>query len=199
MIVSLKGRLEDVNENKIVLDVNGLGYELTVTATVLRALPPLRQELQLITYLHVRDDALILYGFSSWEERRLFDQVIGVAGIGPKTAVGVLSSISPPEFVGAVLHKQREVLTSLPGIGKKTAERIILELRDKFKQAGWEPSEVDSLSIREGVLEDAVEALIALGYNQNEAARMVRSVQHRLEERSDLQELLKLALAGNNK
>lgn len=199
MIVSLKGHLEDVTESKIVLDVQGIGYEINVTGAVLRALPPLGQELYLQTYLQVRDDALVLFGFSSWEERNLFHQIIGVAGIGPKTGLGILSNITPQEFIRAVQQKQLKTLTSLPGIGKKTGERILLELKDKFDNITWSNVDGDDLPIVPGgILEDAVEALIALGYNTSEAERMVHTAQPHLTENYDLQELLKVALAHNS-
>lgn len=199
MIVSLKGRLEDITEDSIILDVQGIGYEILVTGAVRQVLPPLKQELHLYTYLHVRDDALVLYGFSSWEERNLFHRIIGIAGIGPKTAVAILSNIGPRDFVRAVQQKQLDVLTGLPGIGKKTGERILLELKDKFKHTAWADEDEDPPPAPGGILEDATEALIALGYNRNEAVRMVRSVRHQLSENYDLQELLKTALAGGSR
>lgn len=199
MLVSLKGNLTDVNENSVVVEVGGMGYEVIVTGAVLRSLPPLTQQLQLHTYLHVRDDAMILYGFSSREERSLFHKIIGITGIGPKTAVAILSNIGPEDFVRAVQERQLAILTSLPGIGKKTGERILLELKDKFKDSVWNQTEDDLPVARGGILEDAIEALIALGYNRSEATRMVRSVEHDLRESFDLQELLKLALASNSR
>ena len=129
MIVSLRGRLEDITEQTVVLDVQGVGYEVNVTGAVLRSLPPLGQELQIPTFLQIRDDAFVLYGFSSWEETNLFQQIIGVAGIGPKTGLAILSNISPQDFIKAVQQQQLKTLTNLPGIGKKTGERILLELR----------------------------------------------------------------------
>ncbi len=198
MIVSLRGRLEDITEQTVVLDVQGVGYEVNVTGAVLRSLPPLGQELQIPTFLQIRDDAFVLYGFSSWEERNLFQQIIGVAGIGPKTGLAILSNISPQDFIKAVQQQQLKTLTSLPGIGKKTGERILLELKDKFKHTTWVGAEDDLPVVPGGVLEDAVQALIALGYSASEAERMVQNAQPHLVENYDLQELLKVALATNN-
>lgn len=199
MIVSLKGKLADVADNTVVIDVGGIGYEVIVTGAVLRSLPSLGRELQLYTYLHVRDDAMLLYGFSSREERNLFHEIIGITGIGPKTAVAILSNIGPLEFIRAVQERQLSILTSLPGIGKKTGERILLELKDKFKDGAWAAGEDDLPLARGGILDDAIEALVALGYSRGEAAHMVRSVQHELQENYNLQELLKLALASNSR
>lgn len=198
MIISLRGRLEATTEQTIVLDVQGVGYEVHVTGAVARTLPPLGQDLQLPTYLQVRDDAFVLYGFSSWDERTLFQQIIGVAGIGPKTGVAILSNTSPQEFIKAVQTQDLKTLTSLPGIGKKTGERILLELKDKFKNAAWTLDEEDLPVVPGGILEDAVQALMALGYTANESERMVQNAQPHLVENYDLQELLKVALATNN-
>lgn len=200
MIVSLKGCLEEVTASTVVLNVQGVGYEISVTGSVLRALPPLGQELQISTYLHVREDAMILYGFSSAEERSLFHKIIGVAGIGPKIGLGILSNIAPQDFIQAVQEQQLTTLTSLPGIGKKTGERILLELKDKFKGIAWTSKGDDDLPIVPGgVFEDAVEALVALGYNESEAQRMVNTAKPHLTESYDLQELLKVALAQNGR
>lgn len=200
MIVSLRGRLLEATEVAIVLDVQGIGYEVIVTNSVLNKLPPPGQELHIQTYLQVRDDAFVLYGFSSMEERNLFHKIIGVAGIGPKLGIGILSNIAPGEFIRAVQRQQLTTLTSLPGIGKKTGERILLELKDKFKDFAWEHRGGDEdLPIVSGsVFEDAVEALIALGYNGSEAERMVNQAKPHLKENYNLQELLKVALAQNS-
>lgn len=198
MIISLKGRLESITDQTVILDVQGVGYEIYVTNAVLRNVPSLGQEFQLPTYLQVRDDAFVLYGFSSWDERTLFQQIIGVAGIGPKTGVGILSNISPADFTRAVQQQDVKTLTSLPGIGKKTAERILLELKDNFKHVAWSVEEQDLPVVAGGILEDAVQALIALGYTGSEAERMVQNAQPHLVENYDLQELLKVALATNN-
>ncbi len=200
MIVSLKGCLIEVREDLIVLDVQGIGYEVIVTSSVLKRLPPAGQELSVQTYLQVRDDAFVLYGFSSAEERGLFHKIIGVAGIGPKLGIGILSNIAPREFMQAVQRQDLATLITLPGIGKKTGERILLELKDKFKDLPWEPrGEEDHLPIISGsVFEDAVEALQALGYHANEAERMVNLAKPHLQENYNLQELLKVALAQNS-
>lgn len=200
MIVSLRGSLTEVTEGTVVLDCQGIGYEIHVTSSVLRALPPLNHELQIQTYLQVRDDAFVLYGFSSTEERSLFHKIISVAGIGPKLGIGILSNISPGEFIRAVQNRQLTTLTSLPGIGKKTGERILLELKDKFKDIPWDGKDEGDLPIVAGsIFQDAVQALQALGYNGNEAEHMVNQAKPQLTESYDLQELLKAALAQNGR
>jgi Holliday junction DNA helicase RuvA len=200
MIVSLRGSLLEVTTGSIVLEVQGVGYEVLVTSSVLKTLPGMGQELQIPTYLQVREDALVLYGFSSFEERDLFHKIIGVAGIGPKLGVGILSNITPGDFIQAVQRQDLKTLTSLPGIGKKTAERILLELKDKFRDIVLEShGEDEELPIVSGsIFEDAVEALQALGYQGNEAERMVNLARPHLTESYNLQELLKVALAQNS-
>jgi len=200
MIVSLRGSLLEVTTGSIVLEVQGVGYEVLVTSSVLKTLPGMGQELQIPTYLQVREDALVLYGFSSFEERDLFHKIIGVAGIGPKLGVGILSNITPGDFIQAVQRQDLKTLTSLPGIGKKTAERILLELKDKFKDIVLEShGEDEELPIVSGsIFEDAVEALQALGYQGSEAERMVNLARPHLTESYNLQELLKVALAQNS-
>lgn len=197
MIVSLKGNLSNISENMIVLEVQGVGYEVNVTNSVLQILPQLGEELQIQTYLQVRDDAFVLYGFSSEEERSLFHKVIGVAGIGPKIGIGILSNTSPREFIQAVQRQDLATLTKLPGVGKKTGERILLELKDKFKHVVWEvEAEEESLPVVPGsVFDDALEALQALGYHSNEAERMVNLAKPHLTDNYNLQDLLKVALA----
>ncbi|HPT82299.1 MAG TPA: Holliday junction branch migration protein RuvA [Limnochordia bacterium] len=197
MIVALRGRLVEATDNTVILDVQGVGYEINASASVLRALPPLGQEVQVYTYLQVRDDGLTLYGFSSWEEKRLFEKIIGVAGIGPKSGMAIISSITPWEFIRAVQTKDLKALTKLPGVGKKTGERILLELKDAFAAASW-PEEERPPEQPGTILDDAVEALIALGYSLSEAERMVSQAQLQLPDEYDLQELLKVALAQNS-
>ena len=199
MIVSLKGSLVDSMEGTVVLEVQGVGYEINVTGSVLKSLPPIGQEMLVQTYLHVRDDNMVLYGFSSGEERSLFHKIIGVNGIGPKSGLAILSNIEAEDFIRAVQQQDLKTLTTLPGVGKKTGERILLELKDAFKNIALPQAEADDLPVVPGgIFEDAVEALMALGYSLNEAERMVNLAKPHLRENYDLQELLKVALAQNN-
>ena len=190
MIVTLRGRITDIQDAYIVLDVNGVGYGVNVTSSVLKNMPAVGQELLVYTYLQVREDAMVLYGFSSWDERRLFQQIIGVTGIGPKTGLGILSAVTPIEFVRAVEQRQLEVLTQIPGIGKKTAERLVLELKDKFKDTAWEGTDEAIMPIAPGgILQDAKDALIALVYSASESEYMVQAAHASLGDTHDSQEL----------
>lgn len=196
MIVTLSGKLAAVDDVSVVLEVNGVGVQVIVTQSVLRAVPSIGQMMRIYTYLHVREDALVLYGFSSEEERSLFQQLIGVAGIGPRTAVGVLSSITAHDFVRAVKEEQIGVLMRLPGIGKKTAERLVLELRDKLADVLWpDTAGVEVSPLPGGQLRDAIEALTVIGFSLREAEQMVQAAYAQLGDDSDLQALIKLALA----
>lgn len=200
MIVFLRGRLIEVTEGTVVLDVGGIGYQIHVTSSVLKGLPPINHELHIPTYLQVRDDAFLLYGFSSAEERELFHKIISVAGIGPKLGLGILSNISPSSFIRAVQNRELTTLTALPGIGKKTGERILLELQDRFQDIPSDDRDAADVPIVAGsIFRDAVEALRALGYNEGEAERMVNQAKPQLAENYDLQELLKVALAQNGR
>ncbi len=198
MIVTLHGRLAAYDENSIVLEVNGVGIQVVVTQSVLQAMPSIGQMMRVFTHLHVREDALVLYGFISEEERSLFQQMIGVAGIGPKTAVGILSAITAEDFVRAIQQEQLGVLTRLPGIGKKTAERLILELRDKLGDVPWpQVGGSQQVPAAGGALGDAVEALVVLGYSAREAEQMVQGAYAQLGDDGDLQALIKLALSNS--
>ncbi|HHT72667.1 MAG TPA: Holliday junction branch migration protein RuvA [Firmicutes bacterium] len=198
MIVTLSGKLAAADETSIVLEVNGVGIQVLVTQAVFRAMPSIGQMMRVFTHLHVREDALVLYGFMSEEERRLFQHMIGVSGIGPRTAVGILSAIPAADFVRAIQQEQIGVLTSLPGIGKKTAERLILELRDKLGDGPWsDTTGGDVPSMPGGALRDAVEALTVLGFSAREAELMVQGAYAQLGDDSDVQALIKLALATN--
>ncbi|HHT42578.1 MAG TPA: Holliday junction branch migration protein RuvA [Firmicutes bacterium] len=198
MIVSLKGRLLDAADSIVFLEVQGVGFEVNASASVLKSLPPLGQELQVFTYLQVREDNMALYGFSSWEERRLFEKIISVAGIGPKSGLAIISSIDPEGFIRAVQTQDLKTLTTLPGVGKKTGQRILLELKDAFKHVELPESHEDAPDLPGDIVEDALEALIALGYSSSEAQRMVDLAQPQLDQQYDLQELLKTALAQNS-
>ena len=197
MIVMLHGRLVHADAASIVLEVGGVGIQVLVTQAVLLGMPSIGQMMRVHTYLQVREDALVLYGFASDEERRLFQELITVSGIGPRTAVGILGAITAPEFIRAVQQQQFDVLTRLPGIGKKTAERLVLELRDKLADVQTGEGDKHQPHAAGGALGDAVEALVVLGYSSREAEQMVQGANSQLGDDSDVQALLKLALANS--
>ncbi|MGB4656285.1 MAG: Holliday junction branch migration protein RuvA [Bacillota bacterium] len=188
MISLLNGKLISKGKDSITVLVGGVGLEVTVPSGVLTAFET-GQKIQLYTRLIVRDDSLQLYGFKNLEERALFDMLMTVQGIGPRIAVGILSSLPVMEFYKAVLSQDEKTLTKLPGIGKKTAGRIIVELRDKIGL----PKHRHTTDTRPDMMSEATEALMALGYSRQEAhdalSRAIRSF-----DGSDLEALLREAL-----
>lgn len=180
MIGRLRGTLLAKQAPTLVIDVQGVGYEIEAPMSTFYELPPVGGEVTLHTHLVVRDDAHLLYGFASERERHLFRQLIRVSGIGAKLALTILSGVSADAFVGCVQKRDTATLTRLPGIGKKTAERLVIEMRDRLD--GWDASlTAGDVAIAGNAadvtpLGDAVSALIALGYKPHEASRMVRIV-----------------------
>ena len=183
MITFLHGKLVDVLPTQVTIDVQGVGYEVLIPLSSYDKLPQPGQEVKLLTHLAVREDAHVLYGFFTTQERELFRLLINsVSGIGPKTALNILSGMNPIAFRGAVANGDVKALSQVNGVGKKTAERIVVELRDKVGQAGaWEASSAQrALSAEDQKLNDAVLALIALGFKQVEAHDAVRAAAEKL-------------------
>lgn len=171
MIGRLKGQLADKNAPWILLDVQGVAYELQVPMSTYFNLPELLGNCTLFTHLAVREDAHLLYGFETLRERSLFRNLIKVSGIGPKIALAVLSSISPDEFLHAVQSQEPGRLVKIPGIGKKTAERLLLELKGKVLELGGDPHAPVNYAGAAALdgSEEIVQALAALGYSEKEA------------------------------
>src|SRR6266481_5578976 len=183
MITFLHGKLVETLPTQVIVDVHGMGYEVLIPLSSYDKLPQPGQEVKLLTQLVVREDSHTLYGFMSAAERELFRLLINtVSGIGPKIALNVLSGISVTAFRGAVANSDIKSLSQISGVGKKTAERIVVELKDKIGAAGaWEASSAArSLSPEDQRVNDAVLALLALGFKQVEAHDAVRKVQHAL-------------------
>jgi len=176
MIASLTGQVRSQDSNGIVLDVAGVGYRVAMPALSLARLDGSR-EVFVYTYLHVREDVMCLYGFMDTDERDFFELLKGVSGVGPKVAVGILSAYGPADLRRAVLNKDIAVFQSITGIGKKTAERLVLELKDKVGDLGVADSIDDGLSGGgNGSYRLAREALVSLGYNFSEAEAALTGV-----------------------
>ena len=178
MIVQLTGTLVEVLPTTAVLDVGGVGYRVTVSGMTRSKLRQGEQAM-LFTYLSVREDALQLYGFATQEEYDVFLQLIGVSGIGPKVALGILSSTTVSGLCSAIANKQASLLTKLPGIGKKSAERLILELKDKLAFVGigdGEEAFVEAAPLGDGILDEAAAALASLGYTPAETAPVLKQL-----------------------
>jgi holliday junction DNA helicase RuvA len=197
MITFLNGKLIEALPTQVVVDVNGLGYEVLIPLSSFDKLPQPGHDVKLLTQLVVREDAHILYGFASAAERELFRMLINnVSGIGPKTALNILSGMNAVTFRGAVANGDVKSLSQISGVGKKTAERIVVELRDKIGAAGaWEASSAArGLSAADQKVNDAVLALMALGFKQVEAHDSVRAAQAMLGEQATVEELVRASL-----
>jgi len=193
MIGRLKGQLISNNPPDLLLDINGVGYELQAPLSTIESLPELGETVILYTHFSVREDAQTLYGFYHEKERSLFRQLIKVSGVGPKMALGILSGMEVNAFIRAVGLAETEALVRLPGVGKKTAERLVIELRGKLLET---PSHVIHINgaapktVRH-VQDEAIHALLALGYSMAEANR---AIQNTPQDGGSLEQILRLAL-----
>lgn len=197
MITYLAGKLAAALPTQAIVDVNGVGYEVLIPLSSYDRLPAVGQPVHILTHLHVREDAQILYGFMSALERDLFRLLVNhVSGIGPKLALAVLSGMSVGNFKSAVVNNDVASLSKISGLGKKTAERIVLELKDKLGvSAVWEAASASHAPTEEeSQANEAVLALIALGYKQVDAHKTVRDLQERQPEIKSAEELVKMAL-----
>ncbi len=193
MIGQLSGRLLDKSPTRVLLDVSGVGYEILIPLSTFEQLGLVGENATLLTHLHVREDILQLYGFASHNEKQLFQLLLNVNGVGPKLAQGILSGCSVEMFCNYVKQSATAALTKIPGIGKKTAERLVLELRDRIEKWDIAQEKAGTPKGPAALSEEALLALISLGYPRNEAEKAIRSV---LAEHESLpvEELLKLAL-----
>lgn len=197
MITFLHGTLVEMLPTQVTVDVHGVGYEVLIPLSSFDKLPQPGQEIRLLTHLAVREDAHTLYGFMSAAERELFRLLINtVSGIGPKIALNILSGISVTAFRGAVATGDVKALSQISGVGTKTAERMVVELKDKIGAAGaWEASSAQrALSPEDQRLNDAVLALLALGFKQIEAHDSVRKAQASLGARATVEDLVRACL-----
>ena len=197
MITFLRGKLVDALPTQVCVDVNGVGYEALIPLSSFDKLPQPGGEVSLLTHLVIRDDAHVLYGFMTVAERELFRMLVNnVSGIGPKIALNVLSGINVTAFRGAVANNDIKALSQISGVGKKTAERIVVELKDKIGATGaWEASSAKrSLSPEDQKVNDAVLALMALGFKQIEAHDSVRKTQATLGPQATVEDLVRACL-----
>ena len=182
MISYLKGELAEIKENYVVVEVGNIGYDVFLPTSAIYELPPAGSSIKLYTYLHVREDAISFFGFLTKDDLEIFKLLITVNGIGPKGALGILSGISADELRFAVLAEDTKTLSKAPGIGKKTAAKLILELKDKFtletafEQRLQNQPGTAELSGIAGKKEEAVQALTVLGYSASESLKLVNQV-----------------------
>lgn len=197
MIGQIRGTILEKQPPQLLLDVNGVGYEVDAPMSTFYQLPDSGQQITLFTHFVVREDAHHLYGFYTKDERHLFRTLLKVNGVGPRLALTILSSTTPQDFVGSVLNNDTASLVRLPGVGKKTAERLVIEMRDKLSD-WYQPSVMGGLNTvksdnnpRHQTIQDAISALIALGYKQQEANRTVTKID---DGASSSEELIRRAL-----
>lgn len=198
MITYIKGRLEEVDTEQIVIDHGGIGYRIMVPASLTQRLSNVGTDIKIYTYMHVREDAIQLFGFLTKADLDMFKLLITVNGIGPRGALGVLSVLSASDLKFAILAGDAKTISSAPGIGKKTAEKTILELKDKvkledaFEEKLEEAEQKENEDGQQVVRQDATEALVALGYSQTDALKAIRSIE--ITPGMDAEQLLKLSL-----
>jgi Holliday junction DNA helicase RuvA len=176
MIGRIQGQLVEVSENTILVDAGGVCYELEITTTALTRLPPGDSPVQLYTHFVVREDAQLLYGFANREERNLFRALIRINGVGPKLALSLISSVALAELARSVQNNDTTLLTRVPGVGRKTAERLLVELKDTLANVVI-VEEINAGRGQSQVAIEAEQALVALGYRPAEAQRVVSSVE----------------------
>jgi len=196
MIAYLKRTLVSAAPNHAVIEVGGVGYRVLIPISSFEALPRPGGEVKLLTHLHVREDEMSLYGFFSEEERTLFELLLGVSGIGPRTAITILSGVSVQAFHQAIASQDLRLLSSVRGVGKKTAERLVLELKDKISllPALQREASKSRLDGSEAKIADVLEALLSLGYKPAQAQRAIEAALGRAEAGWAVEQLLKEAL-----
>ncbi|MGQ4808381.1 Holliday junction ATP-dependent DNA helicase RuvA [Candidatus Entotheonellaceae bacterium PAL068K] len=196
MIAQVQGVLVSKNVEQVVVDVQGVGYQLFVPLSTYYALPEPAERITLLTVLYVREDALRLYGFVTPQEQGLFELLVGVSSIGPRLALNMLSSVAASELNQAIVQQDIARLQSIPGIGRKTAERVILELKDKISRLAMTAAEQQQVAVApdDQLVGDVVSALLNLGYRRGEAVKAVRTVRPQQEGEATLATLLKDAL-----
>ena len=190
MITYIKGRLIEKTPTKIVVESNGIGYEINISLNTYENIPD-EESIKIFTYLQRKEDSDILFGFSSQSERSIFQQLISVSGIGPSTARTILSSISPAEIQDAVWSEDVDRIKSIKGIGLKTAQRLIIELKDKVEL--FDKKDIDLLSENYDIKKEALLALSVLGFNTSKSEKIVSQIYYENKE-IELQELIKQSL-----
>jgi Holliday junction DNA helicase RuvA len=176
VIAFLRGRLLDKTPNRLVVDVNGVGYDVAIPLSTFYGLEGTGSDLSLRIHTHVREDAIALFGFATRLEQDLFERLIGISGIGPKLALAVLSGIEPRELTRAIGQSDVGRLTRIPGVGKKTAERIVLELKDKLPAGDAAGTSIETELPASALRDDVLSALINLGYHRPLAEKAVDAV-----------------------
>lgn len=193
MIAYLKGTLQSKAEDECIIDVNGIGYRVEISTQTLETLPETGSELKLLIYHHFTDNDQRLFGFASHKEKNLFERLITVKGIGPKSGLTILSGMPAPALMESIVTQDVKALSTIPGIGKKTAERMVLELKDKLFDES-QPSVVSGSTEIRSKREEALSALEALGFSKNQANQAVNKISGN-QSKATVSEIIKEALA----
>ena len=192
----IRGKLVSKTATEAVIDVHGVGYLLKISLSTSEKLPEIGTEVTVKTYLHVREDAFQLFGFISEEERNVYTSLLTTSGIGPKLALTILSGLSPEKVIAAIKNRDESALNAISGVGKKTAQRLIVELKDKFKDfevPGAEPREETEKTLN-SMETETIMALVSLGYSRIQAEKAVRKAAAKGEKISSVEELIKQSL-----
>ena len=198
MYAYIKGILAEITEDAIIVENQGIGYEIAVPEQVFDYLPSVGEEVKIYTYHYVREDAILLYGFLTKEDVRIFKMLIGVSGIGPKGALSILSVLSTDDLRFAILGDDAKAIAKAPGVGAKTAQRVIIELKDKlsledtFEQKLANQAQKAELNPAVGVKNEAILALTSLGYSQSEALKVLQGIE--ISPDDQVEDVLKMAL-----
>ncbi len=194
MIAFVKGKIHEKYPTHVIIDVNGMGYELKISLLTYSEIKELN-EVKLVTHFHVKEDAQTLYGFSQDSEKKRFLDLISISGVGPSTALMILSSLSPEEIQAAILHDDIRTIQGVKGIGLKTAQRIVLELKDKMKKEGLLEREIQiPAKIDNTIHTEALSALMTLGISKPTAEKTINQIVKEYGPDIKLEELIKLAL-----
>ncbi|WP_263382903.1 Holliday junction branch migration protein RuvA [Granulicella arctica] len=195
MIAHLRGRLFTKSPNQTIVECGGVGYDVAISVTTFSALPSEGAEVSLHVFTHVREDQIALFGFAELQEKRLFERLLTITGIGPKLAITVLSGIAAERLVTAIRGQDHATLTRIPGIGKKTAERVVLELKDKLDDLAVAPASAGRPIGAAG--DDALSALVNLGYGRPAAQKAIESaIEKHPEVAGDFEMLFRAAMAA---
>ena len=198
MYAYIKGILAEITEDAIIVENQGIGYEIAVPGQVFDYLPSVGEEVKIYTYHYVREDAILLYGFLTKEDVRIFKMLIGVSGIGPKGALAILSVLSTDDLRFAILGDDAKAIAKAPGVGAKTAQRVIIELKDKlsledaFEQKLANQAQKAELNPAVGLKNEAILALTSLGYSQSEALKVLQGIE--ISPDDQVEDVLKMAL-----
>ena len=199
MIAHVAGELARVRGDHVVVDIHGVGYQVFAPVSVIAELPPIGSRVRLFTHTHVKEDAITLYGFLEEDQQTAFELLLGVSGVGPKVALNILSILPVEQLISCVSEGDHASLARVPGIGPKTAQRIVLELKEKAAAVAWERKlgTLSRSSDREA-LADVIEGLVALGYSRPAAKSAAEAAVESAEDRADVGEIVKTALKTLN-